>query len=47
MAAQLVVAMTTSLTNNYRNCMVCCVLSVIGWEMSDACHAEQEYPPDG
>ena len=30
-----------------QNCVVRCVLRVIGCEMSDACHAEREYPQDG
>ena len=30
-----------------QNCMVCCVLRVIGCVMSDPCHTRREYPQDG
>ena len=44
MAVQFVIAMITALT---QNCMVHCVLRMIGYVLSDACHTEQEYPQDG
>ena len=45
-AAQFVVCFDYHIDGWLQNCMVHCVLRIIGCVMSDACHAEQEYPYD-